>query len=403
MAKDRQAERVTMKESRTAHKYIQIASPSLNDEEWEALKEPITTGWLTQGPKVAAFEEAFALRHGVPFGIATTSCTTALHLALLAAGVKPGDRVIVPSFTWIATANVVEYCQGVPIFCDSDIRTYNLDVRDLAKKVEECVKDGIPPKAIIAVHIFGLCAEMDEIREIASKYGMSVIEDAACAAGAAYRSKPAGSIGDVGCFSFHPRKIITTGEGGMCTTGDRQMAESIRCLRNHGGSLSEEQRHRSDSPYLLPDFNVLGYNYRMTDLQGAIGLVQLKKLDRLIDERRYWAEHYTSELSNLEWLITPHIPSHCQHSWQAYVCRVDEKKSPISRDALMEYLHKNGVATRPGTHSVHRLGYYASKYNIRPEDYPAASLLDATTITLPLHNRMNGQDYEKVVTLMRSI
>lgn len=383
--------------------YIQIAEPYMGDEEWQALKEPITTGWLTQGPKVKEFEQGFAIRHNVTYAYATTSCTTALHLALRAIDIQPGDRVIVPSFTWIATANAVEYCGGIPIFCDSCLDSYNIDPEKLEEVVKKLLVEGIQPKAVIPVHLFGLAANMDEILAISKKYNMKVIEDAACASGAGYKGKPTGSLGDIGCFSFHPRKVLTTGEGGMCTTNDKELAEKMSCLRSHGASLSEEQRHHSNSPYLMPDFDVLGYNYRMSDLQGAVGVVQLSKLDSFIAERRNWAQYYHRELSNIEWLITPVEPEECFHSFQAYVCLIDNKKIKKSRNKIMQYLHENGIGTRAGTHAIHELGYYAKKYDLKPSDYPVAQELYAGTLALPLHNRMVEEDYNRVVTILKQI
>lgn len=384
-------------------KYLPIAVPSMGDEEWQALREPISSGWLTQGPKVAEFEKAFAKRHGVSHALAVTSCTTALHLALLAVGVKPGDRVIVPSFTWIATANAVEYCGGVPVFCDCDIDTYNISIDALASKLAEQARQGLTVKAVVPVHLFGLCAAMGPIRELAGQYGFKIVEDAACAIGAAYDGRPAGSLGDVGCFSFHPRKTVTTGEGGMCTTDNTIYAETIACLRSHGASLSEEQRHSSNRPYLMPDFDVLGYNYRMSDLQGAVGVVQLRKLDAFIAERRQLAAYYGTKLAKLDWLTTPKVPVNCEHSYQAYVCRVNPDKLARSRNGIMEYLHQNGIGARAGTHAVHELGYYAGKYGIGAEDFPVARELYANTLALPLHNRMTEADCQRVVDTLEKM
>ena len=256
---------------------IPISLPVTGEEEWLAVREPLMSGWLTSGPKVREFEQLFAERHHVKHAIAVTSATTALHLALVALDVKPGDEVIVPAFTWVSTANVVLYCGATVVFVDIDPATFNISIDDLKKKISNRTK------AIIPVHLFGLCADMDRIKETA--HGIPLIEDAACAAGAAYKGKPAGSLGDIGCFSFHPRKSVTTGEGGMVTTNNDQLAEKISMLRNHGASVSEEQRHHGPRPYILPDFNLMGFNYRMTDLQGAVGVVQLKKIDQFIDER----------------------------------------------------------------------------------------------------------------------
>lgn len=383
-------------------KMIQIASPCTDDLEWQALKEPLETGWLTQGPKVAAFEKAFAARHQVHYAYATTNCTTALHISLLAVGVKPGDAVAVPAFTWISTANAVEYCGAMPLFCDIDPNTYNIDPICLRKELDKAKKKGLNVKAVIPVHLFGLCAEMDEIMQIANEYSLKVVEDAACAAGAAYKNLPAGSIGDVGCFSFHPRKILVTGEGGMCTTNNPEMAEKINCLRNHGASLSEEQRHNNSAPYMMADFNHLGYNYRLSDLQGAIGLVQLEKLDCFIAERQKWANYYLQKLSGIEWLQLPVAPAEFFISWQAFVCRV-KPNAPLNRDQLLAKLYENGISSRAGTQAVHMLGFYTYKYKLKPEDYPVSYAAYGDSVALPLHNAMSDDDYEYVFNILKNI
>jgi perosamine synthetase len=375
---------------------IQIATPSLGEEEWQALREPIESGWLTQGPKVAAFETAFAQRHQVKHAIAVTSATTGLHLALAALDIGPGDEVIVPAFTWVATANVVIYCGATPVFVDVDRITFNIDLKDLARRVTPRTK------AIIPVHLFGLCVDIDKVRT-ALRPDIKIVEDAACAAGAALRGRPAGALGDLGVFSFHPRKSITTGEGGMVTTNDDHLAEQVKRMRNHGASISEEERHRGPRPYLLPDFEILGFNYRMTDLQGAVGLVQLTKLDRFIDERARMAEEYRKDLADLQWLRMPEEPSEGRHAWQAYVTYVDPKTAPMLRNRIMETLQQQGVATRPGTHAVHMLKYYQKRFGLRPEDYPGARDCDQNTMAIPLHNKLLLDDYEYVVSALRQL
>ena len=374
---------------------VYIAKPDTGEEEWQALREPIESGWLTQGPKVAAFEKAFAERHGVKHALAATSCTTALHLILAAMGIGPGDEVIVPAFTWVATANVVVYCGATPVFVDVDRTTFNMDPRQVAAKVTKRTR------AIIAVHLFGLCADVDAISRAAP--GIPIIEDAACAAGAAYRGRHAGTLGLAAAFSFHPRKSITTGEGGMVTTNDPALAERVDSLRNHGASVSEEMRHRGPKPYLMADFALLGFNYRMTDLQGAVGLVQLRKLDRYIDERKRWAEFYGRELAGVPWLGLPIYDVRDRHGWQSYVCTVDEKKAGRARNDVMEALLLHGVHTRAGTHAVHALTYYRERYGLRPEDFPAALACDRTTMAIPLHNRMSEDDYRYVVRVLREL
>ena len=375
---------------------IQISLPSTGDEEWQSTRESFTSGWLTQGPKVAAFEKAFAERHQVKHALATTSCTTGLHLILAAMDIGPGDEVIVPAFTWVATANVVLYCGATPVFADVDPRTNNIDLADLARRVTPRTK------AIIAVHLFGLCVDMEELRRALPPH-VRIIEDAACAAGANYRGVPAGGLGDAAAFSFHPRKSITTGEGGMVTTQDAALADTMNMLRNHGASISEEQRHKGPRPYLLPEFNLLGFNYRMTDLQGAVGLVQLGKLDKFINERQRWAEYYREQLADLSWLRMPIFPEGGGHAWQAFVTYVDPKQAPLPRNEIMERLQSKGVSTRPGTHAVHMLGYYRDRFGLKTDDFPGARDCDANTMAIPLHNRMSEEDYQYVVGALHDL
>ncbi len=374
---------------------IPISLPVTGQEEWESLKEPLMSGWLTSGPKVREFEQLFAERHGVKHALAVTSATTALHLALVALDIKEGDEVIVPAFTWVSTANVVLYCGAKVVFVDIDPFTFNINPEDLSKRITS------KTKAIIPVHLFGLCADMDKIKEIAGN--IPLIEDGACAAGASYKGTPAGGLGTIGCFSFHPRKSVTTGEGGMITTNDDKLAEIMGMLRNHGASISEEQRHHGAKPYMLPDFNALGYNYRMTDLQGAVGVVQIKKLDQFINEREKWANFYTKELDSIPWLRTPKHGADYKHGWQSFVTFVDEFKSPASRNEIMELLQQQGISTRPGTHAVHMLNFYKEKFNIQPSDYPGAQAANNYSMSIPLHNRMVAEDFDYVVSVIKAL
>jgi len=375
---------------------IPIAVPCTGEEEWQACREPLMSGWLTQGPKVAAFERAFAERHQVRYAIATSSCTTALHLILAAMEVGPGDEVIVPAFTWVATANAVLYCGAKPVFADIDPATYNIDVADVSRKLTPRTK------AVIAVHLFGLCADMEALKNILPR-NVRLIEDAACAAGARDKGISAGALGHAAAFSFHPRKSITTGEGGMITTQDQAVADRVNMLRNHGASISEEERHGGPRPYLLPEFNILGFNYRMTDLQGAVGVIQLEKLDQFITERQQWAEFYAKNLADVRWLRMPGIPKEGTHAWQAFVTYVDPRLAPMPRSEIMKSLLANGISTRPGTHAVHLLGYYRDRFGLRGDDYPAARDCDAYTMALPLHNRMTADDYQYVVEVIKSL
>lgn len=372
---------------------IQISTPDTGIEEWQAVKEPIMSGWLTSGPKVRAFEEEFARLHKVKYACAVTSATTALHLSLIALGVGPKDEVIVPAFTWVATANVVLYCGATPVFCDIDINTFNLDPEKLGPLINKRTK------AIIPVHLFGLCANMDAIKKVAPD--IALVEDAACAAGSTYHGKYAGSLGDIGCFSFHPRKSVTCGEGGMITTNRDELGEQLAILRNHGASVSEEVRHNGPRPHILPEFDVMGFNYRMTDLQGAVGLVQLKKLENYIKERNAWALYFNEQLESIEWLGLPHVSDNCKHGWQSYVTMVDETKSPFPRNTIMDKLKERGVATRPGTHAVHMLKFYREKFGIEPDDFPQAKNANNYSMALPLHNKMDKEDFDYIIETLK--
>ena len=374
---------------------IPIGLPSMGIEEWESTKESIMSGWITQGPKVREFEKMFAERHNVKHAFAVSNCTTALHLALVACGVGAGDEVIVPAFTWVSTANAVMYCGATPIFIDIDIKTFNLDVNQIKNKITA------KTKAIIPVHLFGLCADIDFIKE--NFPTLKIVEDGACAAGAALHGKPAGSLGDVGCFSFHPRKSVTTGEGGMVTTNDDAIAAHMDRLRNHGASISEEQRHHGPKPYILSAFELVGFNYRMTDIQGAIGVVQLKKLDLFIDERQKWAEYYKENLKDIPWLSMPEVPTGYKHGWQSFVTYVDESKAPMKRNDIMEVLQQQGISTRPGTHAVHMLDVYAKMFHINPQDYPGAFNADQFSMSIPMHNKMVKEDFDYIIAALKAI
>lgn len=375
---------------------IQIAAPAIGDEEWAAVRQPLESGWLTQGPHVEAFEKEFALRHGVRHAIATTSATTGLHLALTALGIGSGDQVIVPAFTWVATANAVVYTGAEPVFADIEHASFNVDPHDVARRITRRTR------AVIPVHLFGLCADVDALRDVIPP-NVAIVEDAACAAGATFDDRPAGSLGIAGIFSFHPRKIITTGEGGMITTNDEGLAESMRIMRNHGASISEEQRHVGPQPYVLPDFDVVGFNYRMTDLQAAVGQVQLRKLDQFIREREAMVEFYRRELASVDWMQLPKKAPVGRHSWQAFVTYVEPERAPIPRNEAMQTLKTQGIDTRPGTHAVHMLGYYRNRFSLDADQYPVARDCANNSMALPLHNRMSEADCAYVVDAIKSL
>jgi perosamine synthetase len=372
---------------------IQISTPSFGAEELRAIQDPLQTGWLTQGKHVKEFENNFALKHNVKFALATTSCTTALHLMLAAAGIGPGDEVIVPSFTWVSTANSVLYCGATPILVDIDLDTFNISLDETIKKVTPNTK------AVIVVDLFGLCVDIRLFRE---KLGPNILvfEDAACAAGASLNGDMAGSISDAAAFSFHPRKSITTGEGGMLVTQSETLASIAEKMRNHGAEISEEERHNGPAPFLLPEFNLLGFNYRMTDLQGAIGVEQLKKLDKFVAQRNTQADYYQEKLQDVKFLSLPSKPANGTHAWQAYVTQV-KHSDPNFRNNVMATLDSEGIATRPGTHAIHLLGYYSEKYGFKPSDFPNSLIANETTMAIPLHNQLTRTDQDRVINSLK--
>ncbi|MGH7318230.1 MAG: DegT/DnrJ/EryC1/StrS family aminotransferase [Candidatus Rokuibacteriota bacterium] len=372
---------------------IPITRPQLDAAEEAAVLEVLRSGWVAQGPRVAEFETALAMYTDARFAVATTSCTTALHLILAGLGIGAGDEVIVPAFTFVATANVVECAGATPVFADIDPRTFNLAVEDLDRRVSARTR------ALVVVHLFGLSADLDPILALGRRHGLVVLEDAACALGTRYHNRHAGTGGTAGAFSFHPRKVITTGEGGAVTTDDPVLAERLQVLRNHGGRVSDLERHRTGA-FTLPEYDEVGFNYRMTDLQAALGIVQLAKADRLIAARQRLAQRYTEAFGDFEGLATPVVPPGCVHTYQSYVCLVGEE-APVGRDELAEALGAEGIAVRQGTHAVHALGYYRRKYGLEEGDYPNASRADRRSLTLPLYPDLSTAEQDQVIEGVR--
>ena len=383
---------------------IPISKPYFGVEEQRAVIEPLESGWVVQGPKTAEFERLFCEYTGAPHALATTSATTALHLALIVLGVGPGDEVIVPAFTWVATANVVEMCGATPVFVDIELETFNIDVT----KIEAAITP--KTRVIMPVSLFGVSADMHAVMEIARRHGLKVVEDDACAMGGWYHGYHAGTLADIGCFSFHPRKAITTGEGGMLISADSAVIDQVRSLRDHGASTSDLARHNGARSYILPDFNVVGYNYRMTDLQAAVGVVQIGRLEEILKLRHAVADRYDQELRGLSWLRTPPVPEGCTHGYQSYVCLFQPETPSMAnverlnreRNAVMDALEATGVATRPGTHAVHMLGFYRDKYSLRPEDLPNAYIADQLTIAIPLYSSLTADEQSHVISSLRA-
>jgi perosamine synthetase len=373
---------------------IPIARPYVGKEEEQAVIQALRSGWLSQGPRVADFEQQFADYVGAKHAVAVSSCTAALHLAFIGAGVGPGDEVLCPSLSFIATANSIRYVGGKPVFVDIDPVTFNID----PSKIEAAIT--ARTRAILAVHQIGLPAAMTEINEIAQRRNLLVIEDAACAIGSVYQGKRIGAPhAYMACFSFHPRKILTTGEGGMITTSDEKVATRIRQLRQHAMNTSDLVRHQSQK-IIRESYDEVGYNFRMTDMQAALGIVQLSRVEGFIERRRTFAGRYTKELARLGWLIPPSEPVGYRHNFQSYMARL-QKDAPVSRDVLMRELLDRGIATRRGVMASHQeLPYRHDRLcgDLRETDAAANECL-----ILPLFHQMTEQEQEFVLESIREI
>jgi dTDP-4-amino-4,6-dideoxygalactose transaminase len=373
---------------------IPIAKPVLDDAEADAARRVVLSGWVTQGPEVAAFEGEFAASVGAAHACAVSSCTTALHLALLAVGVGIGDEVITASHSFIATANSIRYCGAAPVFVDIEPRTYNLDPQRVAAAVTPRTH------AILAIHQMGMPCDLPALLAVASRHGIALIEDAACAAGSEIcidgRWQPIGRpLGDIACFSFHPRKVITTGDGGMLTTSNADFDRRFRLLRQHGMSIPDTVRHGSRRA-VFEEYLAIGYNYRMTDIQAAIGRKQLERLLRLVSRRRILAARYRELLGNIEGLLLPLEPEWARSNWQSYCVRLPER---VDQRALMQRLLDQGIATRRGIMCVHREPCYSQEKP--PHDLRQSELARDHSILLPLYAQMTEEDQVDVANSLR--
>lgn len=370
-----------------------ITIPFLGPEEQKAASEVIASGWVTQGPKVQEFEESFAKAVNAPHACAVSSCTTALHLALLAVGVGPGDEVICPSHSFIATANSIRYCGAAPVFVDIELETFNISPELLEKAISS------KTRAILCVHQMGMPCDMRAILEVSRKHGLPVIEDAACAIGSEIFwdnsweriGKP---HGDIACFSFHPRKVLTTGDGGMVTTRNKEYDAQFRLLRQHGMSMPDTVRHASNS-VLFEEYPIIGFNYRMTDIQAAIGVEQLKRLDIILQRRREIDKLYRDGFENSELVLPPHQPNWARSNWQSYCVRLNNGQD---QKQVMQELLDMGIATRRGIMCIHREESYRDKTHARVSgSMEKSETAQDTCILIPLFPQMSDEQTQDVV------
>jgi perosamine synthetase len=364
---------------------VPFARPYFTGGEGAAVAEVIASGWVSQGPRVQAFERAFADRVGAVDAVATSNCTTALQLALYVSGVGPGDEVIIPSLSFIATANAVWQNGATPVFADIDPQTYNLDPAAAERAITPRTR------AIMPVHQIGLPADMDPFLEIGRRHGVAIVEDAACAIGATYRGRPVGSLSPLACFSLHPRKVITTGEGGMIAVQDPEVAARLRRLRQHAMDLSDLARHGAKQVQ-IESYGERGWNYRMTDMQAALGLCQLEILDEILAERARQAARYNEALAGVPGVETPHDPPYASRTWQSYAIRLGPG-SALGQTDLMQRLLEDGIATRRGVMAIHHEAPYRDTVPLLPHTEAASR----DVVMLPLFPGLSDAEQDHVV------
>jgi dTDP-4-amino-4,6-dideoxygalactose transaminase len=370
---------------------IPVMRPLLGDEEARAAAAAVASGWVAQGPRVAEFEKQFAARIGAEQGIAVSSCTAALHLCLVVLGIGPGDEVVVPSLSFIATANAARYVGATPVFADVEAETGNLSV--------ETIESVLSPRtrAVLLVHQAGVPADRDAIKALLDPHDVPLVEDAACAAGSTYSGRPVGTEALLAAWSFHPRKLLTTGEGGMITTSHAEWATRLRRLREHGMDVSASDRHSATQP-VLESYLETGFNYRMTDIQAAIGLVQLQRLNDIVARRRQLAARYQRLLSDVPGLLTVRDPSHGSTNYQSFWIVLPEG-CPVNRNTVLQRLAEQGVSARRGIMAAHREPAYAGQPHV---ELPVTEWLTDSSLILPLFHDMTEQDQDRVVTCLRA-
>ena len=370
---------------------IPIAKPYLTIDEAQSAYDTILTGWVTQGPRVEEFENKFCEYTGAKYAAAISNCTTALHLSMIIAGIGKDDEVICPSMSYIATANSIKYVGAKPVFAEINPDNYNIDIKHVKKLITD------KTKAVIIVHQIGMPADTDDFKKLCDEQNLKLIEDAACAAGSSYKGKKIGSHSDIVCFSFHPRKVITTGEGGMITTSNPDYIKRIKLLRQHGMSVNDRIRHESGK-LLFEDHLEFGYNYRMTDIQAAIGIRQLEKLDWIINERRKIALRYIQELKDIECIKLPVEKEGYFSNYQSFSIYL-KKDCPVGRDELMQKLLDAGISTRRGVTTSHRETAYKSEY--KNLHLPVSEDAADNSIMIPLYIPMSDEDIDLVISKLK--
>jgi len=365
--------------------FYPLARPYFDKCDLREVKKVLDSGWVARGPKVKELEQKSASYLGAKYAIAVANCTSALHLSLLACGIKENDEVIVPDYTFPATAYAVLYCKAKPVFVDIDPETYNIDPSLIEKNITKRTK------AIIPVHAFGQAADMDAIRDIAKKHKLVIIEDAACAFGAKYRQAFLGTLGNVGCFSLHARKGITSGEGGIVVTQNKSIARAVRSLAAYGtDKIFSKKRFLS-----LPEFRVLGYNYKMSDITAAIGVSQLAKLDKIIKKKRSLAAYWDKKLKDIKFISRPFVDKKSRHIYQSYVALVDDR---VNRDRVIQRLSSGGIQAHIGTYALHTQPVFRSRLKL-PNSYRVFK----KALALPMYYALAKKDIDKIAENLKKI
>jgi len=370
---------------------IKFSAPFTDGAEAAAAAEVIASGWLVGGPRLKELEERFASHCGRRHAIGVSSWTTGAFLVLHAWGVGRDDEVVVPSLSFIATANVAVHVGATPVFADIETATYNMDSSDVERRITPRTR------VLMPVDQVGMPCDMDALMAVARRHGIKVLQDAACAIGSIYRGRPVGAHGDATIFSLHARKLVTTGEGGMIVTDDDALAAHLRILRHQGMSISDDTRHAS-RPTVIESYPEVGFNFRMTDVQAAIGNAQMTKLPAMVKRRRILAERYRSGLQRIGWLSAPAEPAGCESNWQSYMVRL-LPDAPIRRNALMDRLYDRGVPTRRGIMASH----LEPPYRARAASLPVTEGVSASTLLLPMHNALSDEQQDFILQCLASV